>query len=41
MLAAIRIMYLVLFLFCLANGFSSALGGRLFGMVEDEWFRKA
>jgi hypothetical protein len=40
MLAAIRIMYLVLFLFCLANGFSSALGGRLLGIVE-EWLWKA
>lgn len=35
--AAIRFMYLVLFRFCLANGLSSALGGRLFGMVEVEW----
>lgn len=29
-------MYLVLFLFCLANGLLSTLGGRLFGRVELE-----
>lgn len=33
--------YLVLFRFCLANGLSSTLGGRLFGTVDDEWLRKA
>ena len=34
-------MYLVLFRFCLANGLSSTLGGRLCGKVDDEWLRKA
>jgi hypothetical protein len=33
--------YLVLFRFCLANGLSSTLGGRLCGRVDDEWLRKA